>query len=62
MKDEREPFPAFLETLNDLQLVVMQHEAREVNDEITVAAVLSELKKRVTEQRIAMTRRQAGEG
>jgi hypothetical protein len=46
--EEHEPFPAFLRTLTPLELAVMQHEARQCGDTVTVAAVLAELKRRVT--------------
>lgn len=49
-KDEREPFPAFLETCSDMELVMMQHEARKVGDSVTLNAVLMELKRRVSKQ------------
>ena len=45
--DEREPFPAFLRTLSDLQLVALRHEAIEGNDAVTKRAVDAELKRRV---------------
>jgi hypothetical protein len=44
--DEREPFPAFLETLEPRELVTMRHEAIRVGDDITAAAVDRELKRR----------------
>ena len=44
--NEKEPFPAFLRTLNDLELATMQHEARVGCDDVTLKAVLAELKRR----------------
>ena len=44
--DELEPFPAFLQTLSGLELAMMQHEARQVGDDVTLRAVLAELKRR----------------
>src|SRR2546428_7415494 len=41
--DEREPFPAFLRTLSDLELVALQHEARLMRDDVTLQAVMREL-------------------
>lgn len=44
--DEREPFPAFLQSCSDLELVTMQHDARKADDAVTLRAVLLELKRR----------------
>lgn len=44
--NEREPFPAFLRALTDLELVALQHEARRADDAVTLRAVLLELKRR----------------
>ena len=44
--DEKEPYPAFLRTLTGLELVVLQHEARRADDQVTLKAVLNELKRR----------------
>jgi hypothetical protein len=48
--NESEPFPAFLRTLSGLELVAMQHEARQASDDVTLRAVLAELKRRSVEQ------------
>lgn len=51
MRDhQEEPFPTFLRTCTDLELVTMQHEARQAGDSATVTAVLVELKRRVEAQ------------
>lgn len=47
--DEAEPFPAFLQTCSGLELAVMQHDARAVGDDVTLQAVLRELKRRASE-------------
>ena len=55
--DEREPFPAFLRSCHALELVKLQHEARAAGDEVTLRAVLLELKRRdePTKESKAMT-------
>lgn len=44
--NEREPFPAYLRTLSGCELAVMQHDARQCGDSVTVQAVLAELRRR----------------
>lgn len=46
MKDEREPFPAFLETLTVVELAKLQHEARAFDDRVTLRATLEEFRRR----------------
>jgi len=44
--DEREPFPAFLETLRASELAVLRHEAIQVKDDATKGACDREFKRR----------------
>ena len=44
--DGTEPFPQFLRTCGDMELVVLQHEARAAQDDETLQAVLMELRRR----------------
>ena len=47
---ESRTFPAFLQTCSDIELVIMQHEARQVGDKETVTDVLHELASRAKEK------------
>lgn len=62
MKDEREPFPEFLQTLSGLELAAMQREAREWHDTVVLAAVLAELKRRAVAEPFAARGGSGGSG
>lgn len=44
--NEKEPFPAFLKTCTDVELVGLLKEAQRIGDDVTRKAVLAELKRR----------------